>query len=294
VARYATFHNPISGSGRAAELVGLITAELRAHGHEVAAFVPRSREEAVEQARSLDESHDALLSVGGDGTHNTIASGLLGRPVPMLPVPAGTENVLCRAIDIPPDPVLIRQTLETGRAIPVDVAMANGHPFLIMSGVGFDAAVTREVHRHRRGPIRRRDYYLPSVRLWWGYRWPHLAIEVDGRTVAENAALAIVGNMRLYADKLHICADATPTDGLLDICVFTKPGRWHLLKYFLLTKAGRHTRCSDVVYRQGKRLVVRPVEGDVPYQVDGDAVAAAPVEYTIQPGGIRLFTRVAL
>jgi diacylglycerol kinase (ATP) len=274
--------------------VGLITAELRARGHEVVAFAPRSREEAIEQVQSLDESHDALLSVGGDGTHNTMVSGLLGRSVPMLPVPAGTENVLCKAIGVPPDPVAICHTLESGKPVAVDVALANGHPFLIMSGVGFDAAVTQEVHRHRRGPIRRRDYYLPSVRLWWGYHWPRLTVEVDGRTVAENAALAIVGNMQLYADKLHICADAMPTDGLLDICVFTKPGRWHLLRYFLLTKAGRHTRCRDVVYRQGKRIVVRPLESDVPYQVDGDAIATAPVEYTIRPGGIRLFARVAL
>lgn len=272
-------------------MVRQITAELQAHGHEVVQFVPQSREEAIAQARTLDESHAALLSVGGDGTHNTIVNGLLGRSVPMLPVPAGTENVLCKAIGIPPDTAVIREILETGRVGPVDVALANGKAFLIMSGVGFDAAVTQEVHRHRHGPIRRRDYYLPSLRFWWGYSWPRLTVEVDGEVVAEDAALAIAGNMRLYADGLHVCPEAQPTDGLLDICVFTRPGRWNLVKYFVSAKLGRHTRRKDVVYRQGKRIVVRPVENDVPFQVDGDAVGTAPVEYTIQPEGIQLFAR---
>ncbi|NIA21675.1 MAG: hypothetical protein GWP05_06860, partial [Anaerolineaceae bacterium] len=203
MARYVIFHNPISGSGRAARMADQITRQLTAHGHGVDHLQPRSREEGIEAARGIDESYAALISVGGDGTHNTIANGLVGRSVPMLPVPAGTENVLCKAIGIPGDPVVVREILEAGRICPMDVAFANGQAFMIMSGVGFDATVTREVHEHRHGPIRRRDYYLPSLRNWWSYIWPRLAVEVDGQVVAEDAALVIVGNMRLYADKLH-------------------------------------------------------------------------------------------
>jgi len=291
VAKYVIFHNPISGSGRAARMVEEITEQLTSHGHSVEEVQPHSKEEAIEAARTVDESYAALISVGGDGTHNTIANGLVGRSVPMLPVPAGTENVLCKAVGIPGDPVVVREILEAGRICPMDVAFANGHAFMIMSGVGFDATVTREVHEHRHGPIRRRDYYLPSLRNWLSYRWPRLAVEVDGQVVARDAALVIVGNMRLYAGKLHVCSNAQPADGLLDVCIFTKPGRWHLLKYFLLTKVDRHTRSKEVIYRQGRRIVVRPSENDVPFQVDGDAIGLAPVEYTVQPSSIQMFAR---
>jgi diacylglycerol kinase family enzyme len=215
----------------------------------------------------------------------------VGRSVPLLPVPAGTENVLAKAVGIPANPQVIREILEAGRIRAMDVGYANGHAFLVMSGVGFDASVTREVHQNRRGPIKRWYYYWPSFRNWLGYRWPHLEVEVDGSRAAQGAALVIVGNMRLYADRLHVCANALPDDGLLDVCVFTRPGRWNLLSYFLSVKLGRHLKRSDVVYRQGARIVVRPEERAVPFQVDGDTVGLAPVEYTVRPKAIQMLVR---
>jgi len=289
MARYLIIHNPISGAGLAARFVPAIAAELQSRGHHVDSLGPRSKAEAIAAARQVDPACDALISVGGDGTHNTIVNGLVGNAVPMLPVPAGTENVLCRALAIPADPARVREILESGRVRPVDVAFANDHAFLVMSGVGFDASVTREVHQNRRGPIKRCYYYWPSFRNWLGYRWPHLEVEVDGQVVARDAGLAIVGNMRRYADKLFICARALPDDGLLDVCVFTRRGRWNLLSYFLSTKLERHLQRPDVVYRQGRRIVVRPTENGVPYQVDGDAVGLAPVEYTLRPAALRIF-----
>jgi diacylglycerol kinase (ATP) len=170
--------------------------------------------------------------------------------------------------------------------------MANGQAFAVMSGVGFDATVTGEVHARRRGPISRWWYFWPTVKNLCFYKWPHMSVEVDGRTVAEGAAFLVVGNMRMYADRLRICANAVPDDGLLDVCIFTRPGAFHLIGYFLSTRFGRHLQRNDVVYRQGTRIVVRPAEGGVPFQVDGDAVGVAPVEYTVRPQAVQMFVPV--
>ena len=289
MARYLIIHNPISGEGLAARLVPAIADELKAHGHQVDDICPPSKQDATRAAREIDGGYSALISIGGDGTHNSLVNGLAGSAMPMLPVPAGTENVLCKALAIPRDPATIREILESDRIRALDVAYANDHAFLVMSGVGFDASVTREVHQNRRGPIKRWYYYWPALRNWLGYRWPHLEVEVDGEIVAQGAGLAILGNMRLYADGLYVCRSAVPDDGLLDICVFLKGGRWNFMSYLVSARLGRHAQRSDVVYRQGRRIVVRPLEEGVPYQVDGDAVGLAPVEYTLRPKALRMF-----
>lgn len=262
---------------------------MKAHGHTVEHLETHSREDAIRIAREIDPTIDGLISIGGDGTHNSVINGLMGRPVPLMPVPAGTENVLCKGIAIPADEKIIRTILEAGRTRSIDVGLANGKAFAVMSGVGFDATIAGEVHAKRHGPISRWWYFWPTVRNLCFYRWPHLTVEVDGETVVEGAAFAVVGNMRMYADRLHVCDRAVPDDGLLDICIFTRPGSWRLVSYFLSIRFGRHLRRKDVIYRQGRRIVVRPTEEGIPFQVDGDTVGVAPVEYTVSPRAVRMF-----
>jgi diacylglycerol kinase (ATP) len=286
--RYLIIHNPISGVGRAGRRFRKIATELEAHGHTVDHRETRSKDDAIAAARKADPSYDALISVGGDGTHNSVINGLMGRPLPLLPVPAGTENLLCKAIDIPSNAATIRSILEAGHVREIDIATANGQAMAVMSGVGIDAQITGEVHAKRHGPISRWWYFWPTLKNLFFYKWPHLEIEVDGRVLAERAAFAIVGNMRLYADRLQPCLKAVPDDGLLDVCIFVRPGAWRLIGYFLSIRRKKHLGRDDVAYAQGKRIVVRPAEPDVPYQIDGDAVGTGPIEYVIQPKAIRL------
>ena len=287
--RYIIFHNPISGEGRAAFFVKGLTAELRQRGHSVDHCCAATRDEAVRAARTVDATYDGVIGVGGDGTLNTLVNGLMGRSVPLMAVPAGTENVLCKALGIPRDPAAIRGLLEAGYTRTIDVGLANDRAFAAMSGVGFDATVTGEVHRRRSGPIKRWYYYWPLAKQLYTYDWPRLTVEVDGQQVASAAGFVIVGNVRLYADKMYICDRAVPDDGLLDVCVFTNCDSLRLFSYFLSVRLGRHLGRSDVAYRQGRRITVRAERAGVPFQVDGDAAGTAPVEYTVRTAAMRMF-----
>ncbi len=250
---------------------------------------PADREAGVRAARSVDASYDGVIGVGGDGTLNTLVNGLAGRGVPLMAVPAGTENVLCKALGIPGEPAAIRGMLEAGYTRNIDVGMANGRAFAAMSGVGFDAAVTGEVHRRRSGPIKRWYYYWPLVKLLYTYDWPHLEVEVDGELITSTGGFVLVGNVARYADHINLCLRAEPDDGLLDVCVFTNCDSLRLFSYFLSVRLGRHLGRSDVVYRQGRRITVRAARAGVKYQVDGDAAGEAPVEYTVRMAAMRMF-----
>lgn len=281
-------HNPISGSGRARRHMKAITAELEAHGHQVEPQSSEGPSLSAALARDAGPRCDAVISVGGDGTHNSVINQLIGRPLPLLPVPAGTENILSKSVRIPAAPAAIRRILEAGRVRRFDVGLANGHAFAVMSGVGFDATVTHEVHSNRRGPIGRHWYFWPTFRTLVTYRWPRLEVEVDGELIVRDAAFVVVGNMRLYANYLHVCANALPDDGLLDVCIYTRPGALNLVGYFLATRFERHLSRQDVLYRQGRHIVVRSDEPGVLFQVDGDAAGTAPVEYTVSPGALSM------
>src|SRR5438045_662783 len=130
---------------------------------------------------------------------------------------------------------------------------ADGKLFLLMTGVGFDAAVVHELDRVRRGPIGYVDYLLPAALALRGYEYPSLRVTVDGREVWRPApAVAFVGNVREYGTGFPILPDARPDDGQLDICVMPCRTPFDLARLFLQSLSGEHLREEGVVYLRGR------------------------------------------
>jgi len=58
----------------------------------------------------------------------------------------------------------VSRAVRRGRVVALDAGRANGKLFLLMVGVGYDAAVVHELARVRKGPIGYANYVLP--RRW--------------------------------------------------------------------------------------------------------------------------------
>jgi diacylglycerol kinase family enzyme len=170
----------------------------------------------------------------------------------------------------------------------LDVGLANGHPFLMFSGVGFDAAVTEEVHKNRTGPISRSAYFLPIVRMWWKYGFPPMAVTVDGRLLTDDAGVLLIANLPLYGDSLRMAPLAVGDDGLLDVVCYRTRERWQMLRHFIRTRLGRHLGHPLVAFGRGRRIEVTCRERTLPVQVDGDTISTTPVTYTVMPKAVRL------
>jgi len=280
--------NPISGQGQNSRFVPELVRHLGLRGFSPVVEPTQRAGHAKDLARAVPDDAYCIVSIGGDGTHREVLSGLVGRPVPVCVVPSGTENVLARTFRLTSTLKDILRRVQTRRAVALDVGLANAHPFVMFSGVGFDAAVTRIVHENRTGPIIRDAYYGPILRLLWRYRWPPIAVTVDGRPLADDAGMVTVANTPVYADHLRLAPKAVGDDGLLDVVAFRARSRWQLLDIFAAARLGRHLRHPRVVHTQGKRIEVTCASDPVPVQVDGDAVMTTPVEYSVVPRAVRL------
>lgn len=86
---------------------------------------------------------DAILAAGGDGTISTAATIALEAGVPLGVLPAGTMNLFARALKVPLDLTAALEALAAGQVGAVDVATANGQPFVHQFGVGVHARLVR-------------------------------------------------------------------------------------------------------------------------------------------------------
>jgi diacylglycerol kinase family enzyme len=143
--------------------------------------VTKGRGHAIELGqRAVETRLDIVIALGGDGTVNEIANGMLGDgPSPSVPalavVPGGSTNVFARALGYSRLPVEaageLLAALREGRSrrITLGTATFGGQSrwFTFCAGVGLDADVVAEVER-KRGTGRRNTaglYVRSAARL---------------------------------------------------------------------------------------------------------------------------------
>lgn len=96
----------------------------------------------LERAAARDDI-DALIVGGGDGTVSAAAGLLWRQGVPLGIVPAGTMNLFARSLHLPLDVEAALAVLARAEAATVDIATANGHPFVHQFSVGLHPRLLR-------------------------------------------------------------------------------------------------------------------------------------------------------
>jgi YegS/Rv2252/BmrU family lipid kinase len=188
-------------------LPGAALAETKAPGH------------ATELAReAAAEGMDCVVAVGGDGTVNEVASGLLGTTTVLGILPLGSGNGLARELRIPLGLEAALGNLLTGRPRRIDSGLANGHPFFCTCGTGFDAHVVQRFNnRAKRGFL---AYVQEGLRAWRNYEPASYDLKVDGLPQSPRRALFLtVANASQFGNEARIAPKARLDDGSLELVV---------------------------------------------------------------------------
>ncbi|PYB76859.1 diacylglycerol/lipid kinase family protein [Rhizobium wuzhouense] len=114
------------------------------HGHELDCAVVAG-DEIVEALQKAVETKgiDAVLAGGGDGTISAAAGIAWKAGLPLGVVPAGTMNLFARSLKLPLDIWKALDVLAQGEVAAVDIATANGRPFVHQFSAGLHARMVR-------------------------------------------------------------------------------------------------------------------------------------------------------
>lgn len=220
---------------------------------------------------------DVVLAVGGDGTIRAVCEELAGTGIPVGIVPAGTGNLLARNLDIP---LYLRSAVDVGmngqdRA--VDMVEVSGDKmesatFLVMAGMGFDAAIMEGVNEDIKAKVGWLAYVWSALK---SLMFPAIRVEVsiDGSEFTRHRARTLViGNVGQLQGGMPLIPDAAIDDGRLDV-VLLYPRRflsWVPLAARVLTRSGR---TDELITRMtGTEVIVR-ASSEAPRQLDGDLIA---------------------
>lgn len=226
------------------------------------------REHGLELSRdAVAKNFDIVVAVGGDGTVNEVASGLVNTNVVLGIIPIGSGNGLARALGIP---LLLRrafQLITRGQVRSIDVGEVEDHYFFATAGMGFDAVVGKRFDETKlRGPA---PYYFYGVQEFFRYRRQKYEIKFDNRIIKKQALIVAVANTKQYGNNVMIAPSAEPDDGLLDLAIIDDVNLATTLYYLPTLFTGKIEKTPVYeIYRSIKFDIYR--DSPAPYTLDGE------------------------
>jgi diacylglycerol kinase (ATP) len=250
---------------------------------------------AGQTQQAMDAGVDLVIAAGGDGTVRRVAGRLAGTDTPLGVIPLGTGNLLARNLDLPvDDPETAVRIALAGRNRQIDAVLAkvdgagSGAVFLVMAGLGFDAAVIGGTDDGLKDRIGWLAYVEAGLRNLPG-KPVRATLSIDGgKPISLRMRSVMGGNCGKIQGGFEMFPGAQVDDGLLDIMIISPRGRLGWLGVLAgLAKRGRSVDPS-VDYYQGKEVVItagRPQE----MQLDGDHIGlGSRLSMRVDPSALRV------
>jgi len=231
---------------------------LEAAEHSVQIEIVAGRDIAAALEKAIAKRRvDVILAGGGDGTISTAASLLMNKKKALAILPAGTMNLFARGLGIPQTLEAALKSFADGEVIAVDMASANGRPFVHQFSVGMHAKMVqlREAmdFGSRLGKMR------ASIRAAWATIKNPPALKVSltvgkAEIVTRTSGIGISNN--LFGEG-HLPYADNPAGGVLGIYVSVARRRHHLAKLLLDMLRGRLRQSAHVEVHQAGKAVLK-------------------------------------
>ncbi len=251
--------NPISGNGNKKRIV----SNLEKLGYNIAYTQFAGHAEIL----AKEASEKRIIAVGGDGTVNEVAKGIIGSDKILGIIPCGSGDGLALHLGLSRNFQTAIKTIINGKISPLDGAIINGKLFLSVCGVGFDAMVSERFAKSgKRGMF---NYVKQGLKLWKNFKAENYKICIDGNEWKQDATLITIGNSNQWGNRAKITPHAKSCDGLLDITIVGSLKTLNIPLLAGLLMIGHINKSKKVHCYRGKRVTIfRSQNG--PVHADGE------------------------
>lgn len=171
-----------------------------------------------EQVRS---GTDVVVAVGGDGSINEVAKGIVGSDVILGIIPAGSGNGLANYLKIPLPRKQAIEVINRGNITTIDTGLINNKLFVSIAGIGFDGLIAKRFEKSKmRGFV---GYLKLVAEAYPGYKSKRYVLKFEDQILTTRALFIAFANSNQFGFNASIAPGAKIDDGLLDVVIVEKP-----------------------------------------------------------------------
>lgn len=277
--------NPISGTKSKVSWEPAIRKFLKDSPHSFDFFLLSGKNDAESLRYWLQHLHpDTVVAIGGDGTVSLVAQELLGSPIAMGILPAGSANGMARELDIPTDMEGALKVILNGNTRKTDVIRINDTEICIhLSDLGLNAQIIKYFEE---GNIRGKlQYARMLVKALLQRQVISATIDMNGKKTTSLAYMIVIANASKYGTGALINPEGNLHDGKFEVVVVRKIAFIEFLKLFVHF---RRFNPKKVEVFQTESVVIT-TKKKTHFQVDGEYMGKInKVTGVIVPGQLNL------
>lgn len=184
-------------------------------------FTKRALHATALAADAVKNKFDFCIAVGGDGTINEVAAGLLHSKTVMGILPIGSGNGLARHLNLPFNVKDNIGLISNGKIVMMDAIRINDKLSVNISGLGFEAHVADVFSkRSNRGLW---GYLSTIFKTVFSYKSFDVSILADGFKHEQNVFSLAIANASQYGNNVFIAPEASVNDEAGNLVLIQKP-----------------------------------------------------------------------
>ncbi|QZE13973.1 YegS/Rv2252/BmrU family lipid kinase [Halosquirtibacter laminarini] len=263
--------NPISGTGKQKGVAELIKKTLDADRFEIEIRETEYAGHAILLAKEASQNgFDIVVAVGGDGTVNEVAQGLLFSQSSLAIIPCGSGNGFARHLGISCNPKKAIHQLNESVSASVDTLQINDFISINVSGIGYDSYIS---HIFAKMDSRGLSSYVKAIwSTYFSYKDRKYTLHIDGEKQNFDAFMVSFANSSQFGNNAFIDPNASLQDGIFTVNVIKKPHLYEVpyLLFALFAKKLPSTRIYQS-FRCKECLIIQP---ENMLHVDGEPVVS--------------------
>ncbi len=243
---------------------------------------------ATELARdAVAAGADLILVLGGDGTINEVANGVIPSRVPLGVLPGGTANVLANELGLGNS--LERAIERLGKCVERRIAVGKlchgsgeARYFLLMGGAGLDAAIVTKVSSGLKARAGKLAYWAAGFGEFF-HTVGQFQVQVGEQQ--RQCGFVLASRVRNYGGDMEIASKASLLSDDFEVVLFKGSNPLRYAAYMTAVTLRQVKSMPGVQSVRARRV---EFSGDAHLQIDGEYGGRMPATLEMMPDALTL------
>lgn len=264
--------NPCSGKKKANKYLTEIVDIFIKEGFISTVMTTTKSGDGIEYASQYAGEYDLVTAIGGDGTFNEVAAGLLegGHNVPVGYIAAGSCNDFANSLKLPSGILAAARNIVKGTPKALDLGSFNGRKFSYVASFGAFTQTSYATPQNIKNTLGHLAYVLEGASSIASIRPIHMKIEADGKTYEDDYVFGAISNSTSLAGILTINPDYVDmSDGLFEMLLVKSPKNILDLTEIVHMLTTQDYNTDKIEFINAKEFKIT-TDGETPWSLDGE------------------------
>lgn len=280
--------NPHSGVNEKSEIENSIKRYLNHEKYDYELQFTKYAGHAVGLAKDgVAKGFDIVVAVGGDGSVNEVASGLIGSSTILAILPLGSGNGFAGHLGLGRKAKYALKVINDGHSTLIDTCLVNDKAFVNLVGFGFDGLIAKALKGSKiRGII---GYARSILHHIFRYKASDFEIKIDNKAAINRRCYMLnIVNGTTYGYNFHFHSKAKLNDETVHVLIVKDVARWRYFGLLYLSLRGKLHESKIVETIDAKQVQVIP-KTNILMEIDGESIEGkSPYNIQVVPNSLNV------